>query len=115
MLAWSGRCPGTSARYSTLSAVSSMNASSSEARTAVSSCSRMPSLKARSPTCSVLMPRTSTAPSSSVLTVAPLAARARSSWSADGVRTRTDVPDDRAMKSCIVQSAISLPRPMTIR
>ena len=93
-----------------------MNASSSEARTGVSSCSRMPLLERdvadlvgghpvheqgavgrRRPRCR------------------PSAAIASTSWSGDGVRTRTAAPDDRAMNSAIVQSAISLPLPITIR
>ena len=92
-----------------------MYASSSEARVVVSSCSRMPFSNAMSPTLSAAIPRTSSVPSVSAVAVPPSAAIASTSWSGDGVRTRTAEPDDRAMNSAIVQSAISLPLPITIR
>ena len=92
-----------------------MNASSSEAWTTVSSCSLMPCSNAMSPTASAVIPRTSIAPSSSVVVAAPSAVTALTSSSIIGVRTRTAAPEERAMKSDIEQSAISLPRPITIR
>ena len=81
----------------------------------LSSCSRMPCSKAMSPTMSAGIPRTSSEPSPSTVAVPPLAATASSSWSEEGVRTRTAAPDERAMNSAIVQSAMSLPLPITIR
>ena len=92
-----------------------MNASSSEARTVASSCSLMACSKARSPTSAAVIPRTSIASSSPTAAVAPLAVTALISSSAIGVRTRTDAPEEREMNSDIEQSAISLPRPITIR
>ena len=63
----------------TLLAVSSMNASSSEARTVVSSCSRMACPNAMSPIASAVIPRTISTPSPSAAASPPLAASARAS------------------------------------
>ena len=92
-----------------------MNASSSEAWIVLSSCSLMACSNAMSPTASAVIPRTSMAPSSSVAVVAPSAVTPLISSSAIGVRTRTAAPEERAMNSDIEQSAIILPRPITIR
>ena len=106
---------GTPAWYSTLSAVSSMNASSSEARAGARWCSAMPLASARSPIRASGRPRTSRSPPPGWVTVPPAAVAARASASGCGVRTSTAWPVPRAMNSAMLQSAMSLPRPITIR
>ena len=107
--------PSTPARYSTLSAVSSMKAASSEARTTVSSCSRTQCSNARSPTWAATSPDTISVPLSPLTALPPASATALASWSPCGVATRTVWPELRAMNSSMVQSASSRPRPITIR
>src|SRR5579862_9257036 len=110
-----GRCAHAAAALnSTSSRVSSMNASSSDAWTSVSSWSVMPFLAARSPTCSGVKPEIWSAPSS-VSTVTPGPTTRSRSVVACGERTRTTAPDARLTNSSTLVSAISLPRPMTIR
>ena len=104
-----------SPRYSTLSAVSSMKAASSEARTTVSSCSRTPCSNAMSPTCAATRPDTISAPSAPLTALPPASATALASRSGWGVATRTVCPELRAMNSSMVHSASSWPRPITIR
>src|SRR5215218_7130549 len=69
-----------------------MYASSRLARRGDSSCSSSPFLKATSPTCSAVVPLTSSVPASGEVTVAPSAARAAASSPACGERTRTAPP-----------------------
>src|ERR1700750_678245 len=90
---------GTPAWYSTLAAVSSMNASSSEARSTLSSCTRMPCSKAMSPIASVVSPRTSSVPSLLPAASPPLAASARASCS--GARGRARRPGDELMHRAV--------------
>ena len=107
--------PSAPARYSTLSAVSSMKAASSEARTTVSSFSCTPCSNARAPTWSASSPDTISVPLPPLTVLPPASATTLASTSACGVATRTVWPEARAMNSSMVQSASSWPRPITIR
>src|SRR5262249_25946114 len=99
--------------YSTLSSVSSKNASSSEARCGVSSWSVIRWVAARSPTRAASSPVTESAPSL-VCTVAPSFVSNRASCSPCGERTRTRDPAADVILSTL-SSAMSLPRPITTR
>src|SRR5262249_43329414 len=81
--------PGVMAWNSTSSRVTSMNASSSEARTGVSSCRTMRRAAAASPTCSAVRPITSSAPSSAGWTETSAPASASAGVVAWGEPTRT--------------------------
>src|SRR4029453_6669072 len=84
-------------RYSTASCVRLMYASSRLARRGDSACSSSPWSKATSPTCSAVVPLTSSIPASGEVTVAPSAARAAASSPARGERTRTAPPATESM------------------
>ena len=103
-----------------------MYASSSEASRGVSSCSTIRSAAAISPMrgASRLVTRSAAArpapfslpPVSGCGSALPPAAAIRSaSRAASGVRTSTNFSELRSMNSCVLLSAISLPRPITIR
>jgi hypothetical protein len=91
-----------------------MNACSSETLAAARWYTGTRLAKAMSPTCSSDRPRTRNW-SGSRVTRPPAAATARARMSCDGVRTMTAWPELRSMNSAIPQSAISRPRPTTIR
>ena len=91
-----------------------MKASSSEPACADNSCKVIPACPATSPICSMGAPVTSTAPLTSLKASPALASAVRRSASC-GERTRTEVRVERAMKSAVEESAINLPRPMTMR
>src|SRR5262245_5861168 len=99
---------------SMLSRVSSMKASSSDASCGVSSCNTSPSRAAISPIRAASRPVTVMA-SSPVCTLPPSAAMSAASFSASGDLTSTDFSELRSMNSSVVQSAMSRPRPMTMR
>src|SRR5579863_7271220 len=108
--------------YSTLSAVSSMNASSSEGSWGVSSCSTSASDAASSPIRGAGSPVTTMAPSPVLLpvplpsrTVPPSASMSSRSRAWAGVRTSTERSELRWMNSWVEVSAISRPRPITTR
>src|SRR5579863_245452 len=108
--------------YSTLSAVSSMNASSSEGSWGVSSCSTSASDAASSPMRGAGSPVTTMAPSPVPLpvplpsrTVPPSASMSSRSRAWAGVRTSTERSELRWMNSWVEVSAISRPRPITTR
>src|SRR5580704_7446165 len=106
--------------YSRLSAVSSMYASSSEASRGVSSCSTMLSAAAICPIrgASRLLTRRAGAWPSAVFSgsaLPPAAATRPARVAASGERTSTYFSELRSMKSCVLVSASSLPRPITIR
>src|SRR4029077_5218867 len=102
--------------YSTLSRVSSMNASSSEARTGMSSDRAMPWAAASLPTSPLSIPVISmTSGSVPASTVAPASRQRAASSAAWGLRTWTDCWElDRTTSSTLV-SAISRPLPITSR
>src|SRR5579859_413284 len=102
--------------YSTLSRVSSMNASSSEARTGMSSKRTMPWAAASLPTSALSIPVISmTSGSVPARTVAPASRQRAASSAAWGLRTCTDRWElDRTNSSALV-SAISRPLPITSR
>src|SRR5580658_3884696 len=102
--------------YSTLSRVSSMNASSSEARTGMSSNRTMPWAAASLPTSALSIPVISmTSGSVPASTVAPASRQRAASSAAWGLRTCTDCWElDRTNSSTLV-SAISRPLPITSR
>src|SRR5580658_4657031 len=101
-------------RYSTSSWVSSMNASSNDAVTGVSSWTRRPWWVARSPICGAVSPLTvNDPPPSSLPTVAPAPPSAVVNAARSGVTSLTPPPPLRATKSATLVSAISRPRPIT--
>ena len=69
-------------------------------------------MKATSPTCSAVVPLTSSIPASGEVTVAPSAARAAASSPARGERTRTAPPATESM-TCWTGPAMMRPRPIT--
>src|SRR5581483_4575721 len=102
--------------YSTSSRVRSMKACSSEAWRCVSSCRTIPCSAASSPICSVPSPSISSTPGSGESTTTSSPPRTSSARRvACGERTRTTKPDARRTKSSTLVSAISFPRPTTIR
>src|SRR6478735_9007059 len=105
----------SSAANSSSSRVRFMNASSSEACCGVNSWSAMPAPAAASPTCSAVSPCTSSAPRSASANETPGTASSVRSRSSSGERTNTTFCEARATKSSTLVSAISLPRPITIR
>src|ERR1700684_915927 len=109
------RVPPT-AWYSTLSRVSSMNASSSEALTGMSSNRTMPWAAASFPTSALCIPLISmTSWSVPAWTVAPASRQPAASSAAWGLRTCTECWElDRTNSSTLV-SAISRPLPITSR
>src|SRR5579859_7533026 len=102
--------------YSTLSRVSSMNASSSEARTGMSSDRTMPWAAASLPASALSIPVISmTSGPVPARTAAPASRRRAASSAAWGLRTCTDCWElDRTNSSTLV-SAISRPLPITSR
>ena len=92
-----------------------MKASSSDACCGVSSWSAIPAAAAASPTCSGVSPWTSSAPRSAAVNVTPGPPSSTRSRSSSGERTTTTFCEARATKSSTLVSAISLPRPITIR
>src|SRR5579871_5459754 len=99
---------------STASVVSSMNASSRDALSVKSSCTAMPWAHATSPTCSAEVPRTTSTPPPSSLTVTSGATSRSRSRPVSRERTRTAPADAFCTSSSMLTSAISRPRPMTI-
>ena len=101
------RCASSSgrpARNSTLAAVRSMKACSSDALTGASSCRGMSCSNARSPTWAGSSPVTSSSPAPSSRAVPPAIATARASLAACGERARTERAEFAAMNSATEQS-----------
>ena len=115
--------PGSVLPNSTLSAVSSMNASSSEGSLGVSSCRTSDADAASSPirgagrpvTIMPSSPFLSSTERAAVCTAPPSAVISSRSRSASGDLTSTDRSELRSMNSSVEESAISAPRPITMR
>ena len=98
-----------------------MNASSSDPARGVSSCSTTDAAAAISPIRAAGIPVTVSAAappsgcSAASVTLPPAAVIAWASRAGSGVRTSTDCTVLLATNSCVLQAAMSLPRPITIR